>query len=240
MDILYEDRYLLVAVKKSGMLSEASENAPSLPCLLKEELSLPEIPHPVHRLDREVGGAMLLAKNASVMAACSRIVAENLIQKEYIAITEGLPLTEKGYLSDLLLKTSAQNKTFVVTRMRKGVKKAMLSFEQLGQCDYEGLSLSLLSVTPHTGRTHQIRVQFASRRLPLAGDRKYGGKLFGSLGLFCRSIDFIHPLTKKHITCVAPLPPCHPFDLPFENGDGKILSLNPSEAHFLNFRSEVE
>lgn len=236
MDILYEDDFLLIAVKASGILSEVSENAPSLPLLLKEQLSLAEAPHPVHRLDREVGGAMLLAKTSSAMAACSRIVADGLIKKEYLAVTEGIPASDKGCLSDLLLKSASQNKTFTVTRMRKGVKKACLSYCVLGYAEYEGQALSLISVTPHTGRTHQIRVQFASRRLPLTGDRKYGGKMKMPIGLFCRSLSFPHPYTNKQITCTAPLPQSLPFALSYQKGE-KALALDQERTVFFDFRN---
>ncbi len=239
MKILYEDRHLLVAVKEPGLLSEDCENAPSFPRLLKEELALPENPHPVHRLDREVGGAMLLAKNSAAMAACSRTVSEGLIEKEYLAVTEGAPAQPNGALIDLLLKSSVQNKTFTVTRMRKGVKKASLSYCVMGYTAYEDKVLTLISVTPHTGRTHQIRVQFASRRLPLTGDRKYGGKLSLPLGLFCRSLRFIHPYTKKEITCVAPLPCTHPFDLSYEK-DGKEFIAEQEKPFFSDFRDPQE
>lgn len=235
MGILYEDDFLLVAVKGSGMLSECSQNVPSFPSLLQKELALSEIPHPVHRLDREVSGAMLLAKNSSSMAACSRMVSEGLIQKEYIAVTEGLPATECGCLSDLLLKSSVKNKSFVVDRMRKGVKNACLSFRVLGQAEYESQHFALVSVTPHTGRTHQIRVQFSSRRLPLTGDRKYGSRSKMPLGLFCRSLVFVHPYTKKQVTCVAPLPCALPFSLPFENGE-EALVLDGTPPLFTDFR----
>lgn len=239
MEILYEDRFLLIAVKQSGMLSEVSDNTASLPLLLKEQLSLSEPPHPVHRLDRDVSGAMLLAKSSEAMAACSRIVASGLIQKEYLAVTEGIPPNERGAFSDLLLKSASQNKTFTVSRMRKGVKKACLSYATLGYADYEGRTLSLISVTPHTGRTHQIRVQFASRHLPLAGDRKYGGKLPMPIGLFCRSVSFLHPYTKKQVSCVAPLPSAHPFDLPYRQSGEKLI-LENEVPFFWDFRSTEE
>ena len=239
MDILYEDSFFIIAVKENGMLSESSDCPLALPLLLKNQRALNETPHPVHRLDREIGGAMLLAKTSDAMAACSRLAAEGLIKKEYIAVTEGTVQEESGCLHDLLLKSSAQNKTFTVTRMRKGVKKACLSFSLLGYGQFNDQTLSLLSVTPHTGRTHQIRVQFASRRLPLTGDRKYGGKLSAPLGLFCRSISFVHPYTKKPVTIIAPLPNIAPFNLSYKK-NGNPLVLDQEKPLFSDFRYTQE
>lgn len=127
--------------------------------------------YPIHRLDRGVGGMMVFARTQKAAAALSSAVQEKRLEKRYLAIVRGCPQPEDGIYTDLLFKDSARGKTFVVSRMRKGVKEASLSYQVLGS--YEEQSLVLVKL--HTGRTHQIRVQFSSRGMPLEGDRKYGG-----------------------------------------------------------------
>ena len=163
MEILYSDRELAVCVKSVGLDSEKE-----VPGALREALG-GEI-YPIHRLDRNVGGVMVYARTRSAAAALSRMVQEGNIVKEYVALVHGTP-PEKGDWEDLLWKDSTKNKVFVVTRERKGVKPARLEFTRLTAGE-----TSLVHVRLHTGRSHQIRVQFASRGFPLVGDHKYGAK----------------------------------------------------------------
>lgn len=163
MEILYSDRELAVCVKSVGLDSEKE-----VPGALREALG-GEI-YPIHRLDRNVGGVMVYARTRSAAAALSRMVQEGNIVKEYVALVHGTP-PEKGDWEDLLWKDSTKNKVFVVTRERKGVKPARLEFTRLTAGE-----TSLVHVRLHTGRSHQIRVQFASRGFPLVGDHKYGSR----------------------------------------------------------------
>ena len=163
MEILYSDRELAVCVKSVGLDSEKE-----VPGALREALG-GEI-YPIHRLDRNVGGVMVYARTRSAAAALSRMVQEGTIVKEYVALVHGTP-PEKGDWEDLLWKDSTKNKVFVVTRERKGVKPARLEFTRLTAGE-----TSLVHVRLHTGRSHQIRVQFASRGFPLVGDHKYGSR----------------------------------------------------------------
>ena len=159
MEILYSDRDIIVIVKPVGLDSEHE-----VPQALSGEI------YPIHRLDKNVGGVMVYAKTKSAAAALSKAVQEGALIKEYVAMVHGTP-PESGDWSDLLFKDSAKNKVFVVKKERRGVKKARLEFQCLSQGE-----TSLVHVRLHTGRSHQIRVQFASRGFPLVGDGKYGAK----------------------------------------------------------------
>ena len=163
MEILYSDRELAVCVKSVGLDSEKE-----VPGALREALG-GEI-YPIHRLDRNVGGVMVYARTRSAAAALSRMVQEGNIVKEYVALVHGTP-PETGDWQDLLWKDSQKNKVFVVKRERKGVKPARLEFTRL-----TGSDPALVRVLLHTGRSHQIRVQFSSRGYPLVGDHKYGAR----------------------------------------------------------------
>lgn len=164
MKIIEYDKNLVVCIKPVGLDSEKQ-----LPIELKNQLG-GEI-YIVHRLDLNVGGVMVYARNKQTAASLSRSIQEGMMMKEYVAKVHGI-IEEYGDLEDLLWKDSRKNKVFVVKRMRGGVKKAKLEFKRLNV--YE--DASLVRIRLHTGRSHQIRVQFASRGYPLIGDHKYGSK----------------------------------------------------------------
>ena len=163
MDIIYSDRDLAVIVKSVGMDSEHQ-----VPALISENLG-GEV-FPIHRLDLNVGGVMVYARTKAAAAGLSKLVQEGLLVKEYRAMVHGVP-PQSGTLQDFLFKDSRKNKVFVVKKERKGVKKASLEYTRLTDADP-----SLLHIRLHTGRSHQIRVQFASRGFPLVGDHKYGSR----------------------------------------------------------------
>ena len=163
MDLLFHDNDLVVCIKPVGLDSEHQ-----VPAALKEALG-GEI-FTIHRLDRNVGGVMIYARTKGVAAALSRAVQEGSMVKEYVAMVHGIP-PEQGDWEDLLWKDNAKNKVFVVKRQRGGVKKARLEFCRLREGE-----VSLVRVRLHTGRSHQIRVQFSSRGFPLVGDHKYGSR----------------------------------------------------------------
>lgn len=161
MEILYTNAHIVVCVKPIGLDSEAD-----VPQALSETVGGTFFP--VHRLDKNVGGVMVYARTQAAAAALSKAIQENTMVKEYVALVHGTP-PERGDWEDLLFKDSTKNKVFVVKKERKGVKKARLEFVR--QTDGE---TSLVHIRLHTGRSHQIRVQFASRGYPLVGDHKYG------------------------------------------------------------------
>ena len=163
MEFLYTDRDLAVVIKPVGLDSEHQ-----LPEVITGQLG-GEV-FPIHRLDVNVGGVMLYARTKAAAAALSRAVQEGSFRKEYVALVHGTP-PESGDWQDLLFKDSRRNKVFVVKKQRSGVKPARLEFTRLTAGE-----TSLVRVRLHTGRSHQIRVQFSSRGFPLVGDHKYGSR----------------------------------------------------------------
>lgn len=163
MEILYLDREIVVCVKPVGIDSEKA-----VPDALQAQLG-GEV-FTLHRLDLNVGGVMVYARTKAAAAALSRAIQNGTMIKEYVAMIHGAP-PESGDWEDLLWKDSSKNKVFVVKRERKGVKKARLEFRTL-----QAGETSLVRIRLHTGRSHQIRVQFASRGFPLVGDHKYGAR----------------------------------------------------------------
>ena len=163
MNIIYSDRDFAVIIKPVGVDSEHQ-----VPAMISEQLGGGVFP--IHRLDLNVGGVMVYARTKQAAAQLSRLVQEGKLVKEYRALVHGVP-PENGVLEDFLFKDSRKNKVFVVKKERKGVKKASLEYTRL-----TGADPSLVHIRLHTGRSHQIRVQFSSRGFPLVGDHKYGSR----------------------------------------------------------------
>ncbi len=164
MEILFQNRDFVIAVKPVGLDAEQA-----FPAFLGEKLQTPVFP--LHRLDLNVGGVMIYALNKPSAAALSRLIQEGQMVKEYVALVHGVPPKE-GVWEDLLYRDPRKNKVFTVNRKRNGVKDAKLSYQVLKTEN----DVSLVSIHLYTGRTHQIRVQFASRQFPLLGDHKYGAR----------------------------------------------------------------
>ena len=163
MEILYSDSRFLVCIKPVGMDSESG-----VPDALRNLLGGEYFP--VHRLDQNVGGVMVYARTKAAAAELSRAIQDGTMIKEYVALVHGTP-PESGDWTDLLWKDNSKNKVFTVKRERKGVKKARLTYCRLSEA-----TDSLVRIRLYTGRSHQIRVQFASRGYPLVGDHKYGAR----------------------------------------------------------------
>ncbi len=197
MEILYQDQYLVVCVKLSGVLSQSDDKGrENMPQLLETQLGCSVFP--VHRLDLEVSGVMVYAKTAEAAAKLSAMASSHEgFRKEYLAVIQGNPDEKEGILEDLLFHDKQKNKTYVVKKLRSGVKKAKLSYCVLSEKDGE----SLVAIRLYTGRTHQIRVQFASRKMPLIGDRRYGGRTGDGIALCSCRLSFVHPITKEKIRC---------------------------------------
>ena len=195
IEILYSDAHIAVCLKPVGVLSQDG-GEDSMPQMLKKQLQANEV-FPIHRLDKAVGGVMVYALTPNAAAALSRAVQERTLEKTYFAVLHGFPEKDEGDLEDLLFHDKLKNKTYVVNRQRKGVKPAKLTYRVLETAQEN----CLVQVYLHTGRTHQIRVQFASRKLPLVGDGRYGGKNASSaLGLWSCALSFKHPVTGERMT----------------------------------------
>lgn len=164
MELLFTDKDIVACIKPVGLDSETE-----MPNRLKEQL--PGEIFTVHRLDKNVGGVMIFARNKASAASLSVLIQQGQMIKEYVALTHGC-VPQSGDWEDLLFKDSRRNKVFVVDKQRAGVKAARLEFTRLEVTE----DTSLVRIRLHTGRSHQIRVQFASRGFPLVGDHKYGAR----------------------------------------------------------------
>lgn len=204
MKVIFYDADIIVCHKASGELSEcADENTKdALPTMLSEYLrdAGEKNSHifAVHRLDKDTEGVMVYARNSRAAAALSQSIREGTLKKTYLALCHGEVFPDADKLCDLLYYDRKRGKSFVVTRERNGVRKAELEYRVLERAN----GLSLLEVKLLTGRTHQIRVQFASRKHPLVADRRYGAPRseYEQLGLIAKKLTFPHPTTNKVVT----------------------------------------
>ena len=180
MEILFQDKDIVVCIKPVGLDSEKE-----LPEVLQKAVG-GDI-YPLHRLDKNVGGVMVYARNKAAAACLSGQIQQGALIKEYVAMVHGTPPESEDW-EDLLFKDSKKNKVYVVDRERKGVKAARLTFQRLTAGER-----SLVRIRLYTGRSHQIRVQFSSRGFPLVGDHKYGSKAEESAPmLFSCRLTFFH------------------------------------------------
>ena len=200
MDIRYLDADLIVCIKPAGVLS--TDEPGGLPDLLRQELGTDAV-LTVHRLDRVVSGLMVLARSKPAAAELGRQIMARTFEKDYLAALHGAPAAEQGTLTDLLGRDKARKMTFVAAEPARGVQEAVLDYQLLARAG----DLSLVRVELRTGRTHQIRVQFASRGLPLVGERKYAVlEDTCPLALWSHRLAFDHPATGKRLEFSA-LPP---------------------------------
>ncbi len=208
MKVLFADREIAVIVKPFGVLSEGDEGE-SVPALLAPELGAL---YPVHRLDRAASGVMVYARTKEAAARLSDAFRAGKTKKEYTVVTAGVPAARAGEMRDLLYHDPRANKTFRVETKRSGAREAALLYRVENTAAFEGESFAEISVRLLTGRTHQIRAQFASRALPLVGDGKYGSRVKAPhIALFARALSFPHPKSGKALSFDAPLPDEFPF-----------------------------
>ena len=206
MEILKETHDYVVCVNPAGVLSEESRSGmPGMVDRLTEQLSAPV--YTVHRLDTGVGGVMVYAKNKNAAAKLSAQITDRRMQKEYVALVHGTPEAPAAELRDFLFKDARKNKSYVIKKERKGAKEAILTYEAVGSAVTSYGEATLVRIWLQTGRTHQIRVQFSSRKHPLVGDGKYGGSDNGAeIGLFLHKLTFEDPRSGVPLTFTV-LPP---------------------------------
>ena len=230
LEILYQDRHIAVVVKPRGALSEAGDPQ-SVPALLQPTLGKLWT---VHRLDRAVGGVMVYARSKEAAAALSEAIRGDALKKIYTAVVTGTPAAPEGELCDYLYHDARQNKTFVVSSARAGAKNAVLFYRLLDKKVADGIEFSRLSVELQTGRSHQIRVQLASRQLPLCGDGKYGSRVKAPyLSLYATELRFPHPKTGKEMHFSVPVPTDFPWSVFGESHyeiERKLLIAYPDAA----------
>jgi len=210
MEILHADNEILVCVKPAGALS--TDEPGGVPALAREALGdVRADVRTVHRLDRVVGGVMLLARGKDAAALLGRQVMDGRFSKEYRAVVHGVPEAPAGTFTDLLRRDRRECKTYVAAAPGKGVQEAVLDYAVLDTRE----GLSLVSVTLRTGRTHQIRCQFSARGLPLWGDRKYGTLTDGEgeIALWSFSLAFDHPATGARTAFRRDPPDAYPWTL---------------------------
>ena len=199
MELLYQDTRIVVAVKPRGTLS--TDEPGGMPDLLRQQLGTVCF-RTVHRLDAQVGGAMVFARSKVAASLLSQQIRLRQFQKEYLAVVHGIP-PERGTFIDLLGRDKQRRITYVAENPGKDIQEAKLEYRVLKSCN----GFSLVSILLYTGRTHQIRVQFQSRGYPLVGDKKYGlPEDDCPIALWSHRIKFTHPETGKtmEFTCEPP------------------------------------
>ena len=201
MDILFQDRRIVVAVKPSGVLS--TDEPGGMPALLRQELHT-ECIRTVHRLDAPVSGLMVFARSAYAAGDLSRQIREGTFEKHYLAVLRGAPPEREGTLTDLLARDKETRLTHVVTTREKGVQEARLRYRVLDS----RAGLTLVRVQLLTGRTHQIRIHMKHLGFPLIGDYLYNPDMehISRQALHSHHMEFAHPITGEWMSFTAPLP----------------------------------
>lgn len=207
MELIYQDTDIVVCVKPARVLS--TDEPGGMPELVRQALNDPAADvRTVHRLDRVVSGLMVLARNAQAASELSRQIREAEFKKEYLAVIHGIPENVSGRFCDLLLRDKARKMTMIASEEGKGVQPAALKYRVL-QSEH---GLSRVRIQLETGRTHQIRVQFASRELPLVGERKYSTLSDDcEIALWSYRLAFRHPRTGRQMEFILEPPEVYPW-----------------------------
>ncbi|MBR4017852.1 MAG: RluA family pseudouridine synthase [Oscillospiraceae bacterium] len=205
MELIYCDSEIVVCVKPPRVLS--TDEPGGMPELVRQALATEDV-RTVHRLDRVVSGLMVLARNAASAAELSRQIREGQFEKEYLAVVHGAPEYDVGKFYDLLFRDKARKMTMVAVEQGKGVQPASLRYRVLKRKK----GMSRVRIALETGRTHQIRVQFASRGLPLVGERKYSALEDPcEIALWSYRLAFTHPKTGEPMEFTLEPPDSYPW-----------------------------
>ena len=209
MEIIYQDKDIIVCVKPAGVLS--TDEPGGVPELVRQALGDPNANvRTVHRLDQTVSGLMVLARRSKAASELSRQIREGGFEKEYVAVIHGTPSKDQGELRDLLLRNKQERKTYIVTEPGKDVQEAILDYRVLNRAE----DLTRVRIRLHTGRTHQIRVQFSGRGWPLVGDRKYGNpEETCNIALWSYRLAFHHPYSGQPMEFILEPPEIYPWSI---------------------------
>lgn len=212
MQIVYEDNHIIIVSKRSGEIVQGDKTgdrtlADDVKQYIKEKYAKPGnvFLGVVHRLDRPVWGLVVFAKTSKALSRLNDMFRTGDVHKTYWAITQNCPAEPEATLTDWIRRNEKQNKSYAYDREVPNSKKAMLHYKVIGRSD----NYTLVEVNLMTGRHHQIRCQLANIGCPIKGDLKYGARRSnpdGSISLLARRIEFVHPVSKEHITVEAPLP----------------------------------
>ncbi len=212
MTVLYEDNHVIVVNKESGEIVQGDKTgdvplSDIVKAWIKEKYHKPGnvFLGVVHRLDRPVQGVVVFARTSKALSRLNEMFRTSEVSKTYWAIVKNHPREEKGTLTHWLVRNEKQNKSYAYDHERANAKKAVLDYEVIGVSE----RYTLLEVTLHTGRHHQIRCQLAKIGCPIKGDLKYGAERSnadGSISLLARRVEFVHPVSKEKVMVEAPLP----------------------------------
>ena len=212
MTVLYEDNHIIIVSKTTGEIVQGDKTgdkplSETVKQYIKEAYAKPGdvFLGVVHRLDRPVFGLVLFARTSKALSRLNAMFADGEVKKKYWAIVKDAPVESEGTLTHWLVRNEKQNKSYAYDHEVPRSKKAILDYRVIGKSD----NYYLLEVDLKTGRHHQIRCQLAKIGCPIKGDLKYGAKRSnpdGSISLLSRSMQFIHPVSKKAIVVEAPLP----------------------------------
>ncbi len=212
-NILFEDNHIIAVNKKPGEIVQGDKTgdqplSEKVKEFLKHKYNKPGnvFLGVVHRIDRPVGGVVLFAKTSKALTRLNELIRNRDIHKTYWAIVYNRPAKPEGHLIHYLVKNQMRNISSAFKTEGKGRLKAELDYTLIGESN----NYYLLEVELHTGRHHQIRVQLSKTGCPVKGDLKYGAPRSnkdGSIHLFARKIEFIHPVNKEKISITAPPPP---------------------------------
>lgn len=211
LKILYEDNHIIVVVKPAGIPVQQDKTSDLdmltiIKAYLKEKYNKPGNVYLglVHRLDRMVGGVMVFAKTSKAASRISEYIRQKNVKKRYLAIVNGkMDVTgDVVELKDYLVKNERLNMSRVVDKSVKGSKESILEYKVIKNFKYNNKEYSLVDIDLHTGRHHQIRVQFSNISHPLYGDIKYGNKINKvgqNLALFSYYLSFFHPTKDEYL-----------------------------------------
>ena len=207
MEIIYQDKDIVVCIKPAGVLS--TDEPGGMPDLVRAAIGDTNV-RTVHRLVQTVSGLMVLARRSKAASELSRQIREGQFEKEYLAVIHGDPGEDSGIYRDLLLRDKQERKTYIVQESGKDVQEAVLDYRVISHSE----GLTRVRIRLHTVRTHQIRAQFSGRGLPLVGDKKYGVPEDDcNIALWSYRLAFRHPYSGKPMEFVLEPPSDYPWSI---------------------------